>query len=300
MTMAVPTETRTLPATTRIGTVHLTVRDLPRARDFYERALGMSAGEHDDGTVTLGPVGSDHVLRLTSDPNARPRNPRETGLFHFAVLVPSRVELANALVRLARAGWPLDGASDHLVSEALYLTDPEGNGIEIYRDRPRSEWRRDAAGQLEMATLPLDLNQIVAELGEDPMSGPETELATGTTIGHIHLQVASIPEVERFYADVLGFDVMVRGYPGALFVAAGGYHHHIGLNTWNSRGAQAPAPDSAGLRFFEVRTGSPEGVEAALTRAEHAGLTTEPATLYSGADGVLLRDPSGNAVLLRA
>ena len=189
----------------------------------------------------LGPAGGEPLIELVSAPDA-PRAPSfSTGLFHLAILVPDRAELARSLQRLAGAGWRLTGASDHLVSEALYLRDPEGNGIEIYRDRPREEWRRDG-DELAMATLPLDLESVLGELEQD--EAPANGMPAGTTMGHVHLQVADIPPVEGFYNGALGLDVMVRSYPGALFLAAGGYHHHLGLNTWQSQGA----PRSAGGR----------------------------------------------------
>jgi catechol 2,3-dioxygenase len=178
------------------------------------------------------------------------------------------------------------------VSEALYLSDPDGNGIEIYRDRPREEWRR-TGDHLEMATLPLDLDDILGELSGDA-SLPEHAPA-GTTMGHVHLQVADLADVESFYSGVLGFDVTVRHYPGALFVSAGGYHHHLGLNTWHSRGGSPPAPGAVGLRSLEVVLPTSDELERVLARVRAAGiLVSEDAT------GATVRDPSGNAVLLRA
>jgi catechol 2,3-dioxygenase len=305
MAMTVPM----LPATTHVGTVHLSAREVPRSRLFYERMLGMRALAHEDGSVSFagGPGATDHTL-LTLHPGAEaPVDPRRTGLFHLAILVPSRRDLAVVLMRLLRERWPLSGASDHLVSEALYLSDPEGNGIEIYRDRPREEWPRDEAGVLQMATLPLDLDALLAELGPDPLHGAfgpdgsdDPGLPAGTTIGHIHLQVASIDDAERFYAGVLGLDVTVRGYPGALFVSAGGYHHHIGLNTWHSRGAAAPEPGSAGLSVYELRVGSDDALAAVRGRVQAAGMPLSLDGAAAGTGGFVVRDPSGNAVLLRA
>ncbi len=288
-------QTSIAPATT-IGSVHLTVPNLERSRGFYERVLGLSASEQPDGSVLLGGAARlPPLLSLMGDSAATPRNPRETGLFHFAIVVPTRRDLAVALVRLIEGGWRLSGASDHLVSEALYLDDPDGNGVEIYRDRDRSQWRRDADGNLEMATLPLDLEDLLAELQTAPID-PEADaiMPADTRIGHVHLQVAELQEIERFYADVLGFEATVRDYPGALFVAAGGYHHHIGLNTWNSRGAATPKSGSAGLSAYELRLGDADALAAVLARLEAAGTKLEPAA--SGA--TLVRDPSGNSLLL--
>jgi catechol 2,3-dioxygenase len=282
------------PATT-VGAVQLTVSDLDRSRAFYETAIGLTATEGGAGTIALGPADGSAIVELFGDARAPPLDRRATGLFHLAILQPSRKDLAFALARLAAAGWPLDGASEHLVSEALYLSDPDGNGIEIYRDRPRSEWPHDPDGTLQMATIPLDLDAVIsaaAGAGEVP---PLT--AAETTMGHVHLQVADLADAEAFYSGILGFDVMVRGYPGALFVAAGGYHHHIGLNTWHSAGASAPAPGSVGLRSFEVVLPGESELQSVLERVRSAGLPIEHAT---GDTSHPVRDPSGTAVLLAA
>jgi catechol 2,3-dioxygenase len=296
MTAAATDRLPSLPAATAIGAVHLTVASLERARAFYEQVIGLSSAEQPDGSVLLGGAARlPPLLSLAGDSAASPRNPRETGLFHFAILVPTRRDLAVALVRLAQGGWHLDGASDHLVSEALYLTDPEGNGIEIYHDRDRSAWRRDADGQLAMATLPLDLDDLLGELETAPLDpAADAQMPQDTRIGHVHLQVAELTEIERFYAGVLGFDVMARGYPGALFVAAGGYHHHIGLNTWHSRDGARPAPGSVGLRAYEIRLGDDAALQQALVRVHNAGIAAEVGPGGAG----LVRDPSGNGVLL--
>jgi catechol 2,3-dioxygenase len=277
---------------TALGTVALNVADIARSRAFYERAIGLVGTGREDGTVALGAPGGPALVELRGDSSAPALDRRATGLFHLAILLPSRRDLALALGRLASARWPLDGASDHLVSEALYLSDPDGNGLEIYRDRPRDEWRYPD-GQLQMATIPLDLSGVLSELaGEDHQGQPTAP--PGTTIGHVHLQVAELASTEDFYSGVLGFDVVVRGYPGALFVSAGGYHHHIGLNTWHSAGASPPAAGSIGLRTFEVLLPEPGALEAVLDRVRDAGIATEAAV-----DGsTLVRDPSGNGVLL--
>jgi catechol 2,3-dioxygenase len=276
---------------TALGPVRLTVAAMDRSRNFYERAIGLRASERDDGTLALGAAGGAPLVELRGDSSAPRLDRSATGLFHLAILVPSRLELAFALARVAEARWPLDGASDHLVSEALYLSDPDGNGIEIYRDRPRNQWRR-VNGQLAMSTLPLDLRSVLAEMPEGaqvpPLVAPETR------IGHVHLQVSDLDEAEAFYSGVLGFEVVVRGYPGALFVSAGGYHHHVGLNTWNSLGA-GPAPAGAiGLRDFEITLPGAAELDRVLDRVRSAGIDVEP-----GAEA-LIRDPAGNGILLRA
>ena len=277
---------------TRIGAVHLTVNDLAASQAFYERALGLVAVERDDGNLSLSAPGGTPLLHLYGDSTAAPLDQRTTGLYHLAVLFPTRGDLAWALRRLAAARWPIGGASDHLVSEAVYLYDPDHDGIEIYRDRPRDEWPR-ADGQLAMDTLPLDLDELLGELGGT--GGLQQHAPAGTTMGHVHLKVSDLAEAEAFYSGVLGFEVTVRGYPGALFVSAGGYHHHIGLNTWYSAGAGAPAEGSVGLRRFEVVLPTPEELALVSERVEAAGLP-----LLMTAEGAEVADPSGNHVLLRA
>jgi catechol 2,3-dioxygenase len=282
--------TRIDPATS-VGTVRLTVTDLDRSRGFYERAIGLRSTELDDRTLALGAAGERPLIELRGDSAAPHLNRRAPGLYHLAILVPTRLDLAFALARLAEARHPLDGASDHLVSEALYLSDPDGNGIEIYRDRPRAEWRY-VGDQLEMSTLALDLNDVLGELRV--ASELQTMAPSATKIGHVHLQVSDLREAEAFYHGVLGFDVVVRGYPGALFVSAGGYHHHIGLNTWHSLGA-APAPAGAvGLRSFEIELPDERALEAVLARLDAVSI---PSTQQH--DGVHVRDPFGNGVVLR-
>jgi catechol 2,3-dioxygenase len=289
--------TAEIDAGTRMGTVRLTVSDLARSRSFYQQVLGLQATELDDGALGLGVGnGSAPLVELHGDASAARLDPRATGLFHLAVLVPSRLDLAYALTRLAETRWPLDGASDHLVSEALYLSDPDGNGIEIYRDRPREEWR-EVDGQLQMATLPLDLRSVVSEIGTAGSSPSQAHAPTGTRIGHVHLQVSELERTETFYAGVLGFEVMVRGYPGALFVSAGGYHHHIGLNTWHSAGSPPPAPGAVGLKSFVIELPSRAALEKVLGRVSDAGLPSEPT---EAGRGHIVHDPSGNALELRA
>jgi catechol 2,3-dioxygenase len=273
------------------GAVRLRVADLAREREFYERAIGLRALDGDGEVTRLG-TGDTVVVELVPSPAADPRPARTTGLFHLAILVPGRAALARALGRLAGAGWRLSGASDHLVSEALYLNDPEGNGIEIYRDRPRSEWRYDG-GALQMSTLPLDLDGLSAALGAS--ASPDAGMEPGTRIGHVHLNVADIGEAERFYAGVLGFDVTVRGYPGALFLSTGGYHHHLGVNTWAGPGAPAPPEDSRGLVWFELEVADGATLAEIQARLEDAGARVEPSSA-----GLRTRDPSGNRVLIRS
>jgi catechol 2,3-dioxygenase len=280
-----------IPPDTAIGRVRLRVADIDDLAAFYERVIGLRAVERDGEVARLGPEGGEPLIELVSAPDGPPAPSFSTGLFHLAILVPDRAELARSLQRAASAGWRLTGASDHLVSEALYLRDPEGNGIEIYRDRPRDQWGHDG-GELRMATLPLDLQDVLGEL--DAAEGPANGVHADTTMGHVHLQVADIPAVEGFYNGALGLDVMVRSYPGALFLAAGGYHHHLGLNTWQSEGAPPPPEGALGLDRYEIVL--PD--EAAVNPP--AGALGERGDPERVDEGVLATDPSGNRVLLRA
>jgi catechol 2,3-dioxygenase len=277
-----------LPADTRLGAIRLRAGDVGLLRDFYERAIGLRGLESGDGVVALG-AGNGPLVELVSDPDAPARPPRTTGLFHLALLVPTRADLARALRRVFEAGWHLSGASDHLVSEALYLSDPEGNGIELYRDRPREEWPHEG-DEVAMATLPLDLESLLAEPGGD---ADAPAMPAGTALGHVHLQVSDLDSAARFWVDALGLDVTASLYPGALFVSAGGYHHHVGLNTWAGVGAPRPPAGARGLDRFEVVLPDAEAVAAARERLAAA-------TEVRDADvGPLAEDPSGNTMLLR-
>jgi catechol 2,3-dioxygenase len=299
MALQAETSTPQIDVRTRLGAVALTVRDLEQSARFYQQLLGLVGREQPDGRLGLAATADGPpLLELRASGTAPAHDPRLTGLYHFAILVPSRRALAMSLLRLAQGRWPLSGASDHRVSEALYLNDPDGNGIEIYRDRDRSEWRRDETGQLQMATLPLDLRGLVAELDAAPPD-PAGDLGVpaDTRIGHVHLQVSELREVEAFYSGVLGFDVTVRSYPGALFVSTGGYHHHIGLNTWHSRGAAAPPRGAVGLDWYEIVLADQRALDEVLGRVQAARLPIDYSSAHPGS-GVLVRDPSGNAVVL--
>lgn len=275
-----------------VGPVSLTVADVAGARAFYERAIGLRTLAVDGGRATLGAAGGAPLVELVGDPDAPPRPPRTTGLYHLAILVPGRAELARALQRVIGAGWRFTGASDHLVSEALYLDDPEGNGIELYRDRPRQEWTYEPGGELRMATDPLDLDGLMRELPGDADPG----MPAGTTLGHVHLNVADLDATEAFYSGLLGLDVTVRSYPSARFLSRGGYHHHLGTNVWAGAGAPPPPPGSRGLRHFGFRLGGAGEPAAVRERLEGAGVEVRE----NGGDGLLAADPSGNAVLLTA
>ena len=277
-----------LPESARLGAIRLRVRDVELERQFYETAIGLGAASNGDGVTALGIDGGAPLVELVADPDAPRRPPGTTGLFHLALLTPSRPDLAHALRRVIAAGWSLTGASDHLVSEALYLNDTEGNGIELYRDRPRDQWPRTPDG-VQLATLPLDLDDVVAEAGSEIPGA----MAGGTTLGHVHLQVDDLDRAAAFWVDAVGFDVTARLGSSALFVSAGGYHHHLGLNTWAGEGAPRPPQGAAGMVHFELVLPDAEAVDAV---AERVGRVTE---LERVDNGVLAEDPSGNRVLVR-
>lgn len=236
----------TQPASTlTIEQVELAVRDLKRTRHFYENVLGLHPVNEGTGWLSLG-AGGRGFLRLLERPHADLPDPRRAGLFHTAFLMPSRVELARWLQYALDSGVRLDGASDHRVSEAIYLQDPEGNGVEIYADWPRETWRWDERF-VQMATTRLDIPGLLAKADGRPWHG----LADDARIGHVHLQVGDTAQAEQFYGEQIGLDLTCR-YPGASFFSRDGYHHHIAANTWNSVGAGARPANMAGLQRIEL------------------------------------------------
>jgi catechol 2,3-dioxygenase len=272
----------------RIRSVELAVSDLPRSVDFYERVLGLPLIAREERRAQLGVDAARPALVLGDIAAPTPLPPGATGLYHVAWLHPSRAALAETVLRIAGSRWLLEGAADHGVSEAIYLSDPDGLGIEIYADRPRERWERSLEGEgVKMVTLPLDLDGLLAESSAEPASA----MPADTVVGHVHLKVSDVPRAAAFYRDRLGFEEQAK-LPSAAFLAAGGYHHHVGLNSWQSRGA-TPAPDTApGLRRIDFELGGADALEAlerGIAQAEG-----EPPTVDAERDRLSVTDPDGH------
>ncbi len=279
-----------LPAALRLGRVRLQVTALARALSFYTEVLGLRVLSQDATEALLGTADGTPLVELHHVPGTKTVPPRgRLGLFHFAILLPDRAAMGRLINHLAAIGVRA-GASDHLVSEALYLTDPDGLGIEIYVDRPRDAWQPTEDRQLTMATAPLDLRDLTRAAGDTTWSG----MPAGTVMGHLHLHVGELARAEAFYHQALGFDKIVWSYPGALFLSAGGYHHHLGVNTW-AAGASPATADEARLIAWEIILPSADDVEAVLASVEQQWSAAERTS-----NGGTVRDPWGTAVHIRA
>jgi catechol 2,3-dioxygenase len=285
--MGVPAHGRVAPST-HVGRVELTVSELGRSLAYYEDSVGLTVLEQGGEQASLG-AGGRELLHLIEEPGARPAV-GYTGLYHFALLVPRRIDLARWLAHAARDRVPLVGLSDHFVSEALYLSDPDGHGIEIYWDRPREVWEGQVAER--MTTLPLDVTSLLSEL-PGSQEGSYESLPEQTVMGHVHLKVAAIPATVDFYSDLLGFALMATFGSSAAFLSAGGYHHHLGANTWESAGGSAPPPGTARLRRATIVL--PDEGER---RSVIGRLADEDHPLDDTPEGLVVRDPSGNAMLM--
>ena len=257
-----------LPSTLRLGAVHLTVADLDRAVAWYQRSLGLRAHPHDITPAELGD-GREAVVVLHEDPQARPAG-RHAGLYHYALLYPTREELGRAAVRLARTRTPIQGASDHRTHEAIYLPDADGNGIELAWDRDRDQW--PAGLGYDRGPGPLDFDSLLDTVAGEP---PTDVVGEGLRMGHLHLHVGDIERAMSFYRDLVGFELKAD-LGSAAFVSAGGYHHHLGVNVWNGQGVDGPPPHTAGLRRWTVQLPTDADVAEIRERVERAGLATEP------------------------
>jgi catechol 2,3-dioxygenase len=283
------TSAATLPATLRLGPVHLTVTDLDRSVEFYETSIGLRTHRRGDGEAALGAGGED-LLVLVEEPGAQ-RAGRHAGLYHFALLHPSRLELARAAKRLIATRTPVSGASDHNISEAIYLPDPDGNGIELAADRPRETWGDLSDPTAIGGPMPLDMESLLATVDHEE---PRAEASPELKVGHLHLHVGDIDRALGFWRDGVGFEVMTS-FPSAAFIAAGGYHHHLGLNTWRGEGVPPQPEGVVGLRHWTIFLESPEDVAAVRERVEATGADVEDRP-----GGFVARDPWRNAVAIAA
>ncbi len=268
-----------------VGEVNINVTNLEKSLNFYQNIIGFNVLDQTDSKAVLTADGKKPLLTLEQPADVVPKEDRKTGLFHFAILLPSRADLSSFLNHIVQTGTRL-GASDHYVSEALYLNDPDGNGIEVYRDRPSSEWSW-SDGKVAMATEPLDGESLLAESKKE-WNGLPNE----TVMGHIHLHVANLAETEKFYKNGLGFDI-VTTYPGALFTSTGDYHHHIGLNVWNGEGAKAPSRNSSGLNWFTLVYPNEKVREETVGQLKQVGADVKQESYH-----YITQDPSGNTIQL--
>lgn len=279
---------------TRLGVVRLQVADLERSLAFYQGTLGFRVVGRDASHAVLAAQGDDSPLvELHERPGARPAAHRgQLGLYHFAILLPDRPSLGRFMRHLGQLGARA-GASDHLVSEALYLRDPDNLGIEVYADRPRHTWQRTGR-ELRMATDPIDAAGLMQAAGDTRWTG----MPPGTTIGHVHLHVGDLEAASAFFSEALGFDRMVWGYPGALFLGAGGYHHHLGTNTWAGSGAAPPHDDDARLLEWTIEVPDDADLTSIAENLSRGGYALERDA--SNAPEIVTRDPWGSRIRLRA
>jgi catechol 2,3-dioxygenase len=278
------------PPVTFVGQVNLKVQDLQRALTFYKEVIGFKVLEQTERSAKLTADGKTVLLSIEQPADVIPKQGRTAGLYHFALLLPSRADLGRVLKHLLQVDYPLQGASDHLVSEALYLADPDGNGIEIYSDRPASDWDWND-NSVVMATEPMDAENVLAE----GLNGSWIGLPEGTVMGHIHLHVSELGKTAEFYTNGLGFEIVCRYGSQALFISSGKYHHHIGLNTWNGVGAPVPKANSVGLESYTLMLPNEESVNETVAQLEKIG-----AAVTEENGNYVTSDPSGNRIILQA
>jgi len=275
-----------------ISSIHLRTANLPRLREFYADVLGFEPVDIEEDELQLfSDIDQEPLVTIEEVASAAPRVDSTPGLYHVAILMPNRKELARILAHLSETRFPLQGFADHGVSEAIYLADPDGNGIELYADRPREKWPRKK-GKIEMFTHPLDLEDLLSEIREDT---PDWDgIHPEATIGHIHLQVSNLEQSGHFYHDGLGYDVVQKDFPGAQFLSTGGYHHHIGINTWNTKGSSPAPKGSAGLVRFSVETADLITLRHLQVQFLHKGVEFEEIPSENNSmPGLLVHDPDG-------
>ena len=270
-----------------INQVTLKVRNLDKALDFYQKILGFRVYKQTSDCVQLSAGEAEPLMVLDNSEEVEPLSESTTGLYHFALLLPEKADLADFTKHLLEQNVPI-ASSDHLVSEAIYFSDPEGNGIEVYIDRPSSMWNWEG-GEVQMAVEPLDFEELFRFSNPSGWVG----LPERTMMGHIHLHVSDLEESKRFYCDGLGFDIVSRLGNDALFISTAGYHHHIGLNTWKGRGATPPSEEAAGLMWFDIHYPEPHSRQTAIERLEQMGawIERENGVIY-------VKDPSQNTIRL--
>jgi catechol 2,3-dioxygenase len=311
-----------IPDNMRVGPPVLRVRNIDTATAFYENSLGLQVNRsykanshggdyYDDDVNPIYEIGFKHnihssssyepLLILKHDPNARKTVLHSAGLYHFAILVPDRKSLASTYLAVKNSGVRYDGFADHLVSESLYLRDPEDNGIEIYRDRPANEWHRDTEGHIMMDTLALDLNSLLAEINYDKEERNNAKaFPTGARIGHIHLRVTNLERSIKFYHEKIGLDITVDwSSMGAAFLSAGGYHHHIGMNTWHSLNGEAHLSGEAGLEYFTIIIPDRSFVKTLASRIQHSSTTSNSKQINEN-QLLLVSDPDHIQFLIRS
>ena len=275
---------------THIGNVTLKVRDLEKLIQFYTETIGLKILTRSDSAAQLTADGIQPLLTLEGNSSLEQRPVRSAGLYHLALLVPTRKDLANVLQHFIQSDTRLAGASNHKFSEAIYLQDPENNGIEIYRDVDRKDWVRDEKGKLPAVSEPLDVHGLLGETDDPQWNG----LPEKTEMGHVHLNVTNIPEAERFYMNVLGFEEQTRMDHHALFISAGGYHHHIALNIWNGPNAIPSPIDATGLLHYEIVVPSAEVLGGLKNSLEQHNIAFIAETNH-----IFVKDPAGNGIVIK-
>ncbi len=275
---------------THIGSVTLKVRNLENLVSFYTETIGLKVLSKTDSVALLTADGKTPLIILEGNSALQQRPVKSAGLYHLALLVPSRKDLANILYHFIKRNTQLLGASNHKFSEAIYLQDPENNGIEVYRDVDRTEWVRDENGKLPAVSEPLDVHALLEEREEDAWNG----LPQNTVMGHVHLNVVNIPEAEQFYVNVLGFEEQTRMANHALFISAGGYHHHIALNTWNGPNAMLAQEDATGLLQYEIIVPAKDELQNLMS-----ALKRNQIPYIVEGSSVILKDPAGNGVVIK-